>query len=457
MRLFFFFVVAVFAATTESILLLRIEAFAFRRSPTATARLFGDATIPRGGGRQWQRRRRRHRSTESTTTSTITTKRKKVLPSSTKLQLINVDAATHRTRTEKTEGGSPTEPSAEDRDEETMLTFRGDYAYRSEPFSIGIFDGGDDDVRNNATLLVDFFGRQDTKRLLFGANGKRDVRTLEVTPHLSRLWELARTNHYDRRGRQKLLPVTTSAVLPTADNNDDGAAAAALEFLECKTTVDVLGLVQVVVTVCGVMALSSSAAGDDVGNNNMKKTKRGSRSQPFPMSLPEYEYFLIGERQQAFGPKPLVWIFNKMMSSTAADRPDTSDVRGAAVVDETGNVDTSDQTVVDDDSPTSFKPCRTFVHTRIAVIEIEAGEARQEPQLEHQRRYVIQFDLDMFAQFDGLPHRSSLARKMVPFPKAMLEKRVSNAILRAIVKDVPDSIEATREALSEYCNNSIRR
>lgn len=118
--------------------------------------------------------------------------------------------------------------------------------------------------------------------------------------------------------------------------------------------------------------------------------------------MPVHEFMSIAEKREARGPGPLVWLFNQL---TGADKKDSGDYIASAA----------------------------FAKSKIMVDEKE-GECV----------YNFGLELKIFVEFPR-----ALVR-ILPTSKEKMEEQGSAAVLKAVQKDVIESMVAVREALIKH-------
>jgi len=238
------------------------------------------------------------------------------------------------------------------------LTFVGDFTYTSQPLPASA----------TKEQIKDFFTSDKTKRLLASAGGKRPSKDEELTPELRQYWEDCCEQFY---GPESL------------PEEGDG-------LLSCENVIHFPGI-ELVTTVCTATKL-------------IKKRLSKSENDRGVDDIPQHEFLLIAEKQQAFGPKPIKWIFNQL-------------------------------TGIDKDAKDKFNPPRARAKSHIRIVETEDSEKGRPS-------YAISFDVNL----QVLVSFPKVLVKIMPASKEKMEERGSASVAKAISKDVVAAIDATRDA-----------
>jgi hypothetical protein len=220
------------------------------------------------------------------------------------------------------------------------ISFQGDFTYTSKP----IEGCSGEEIRT-------FFTKKETRDLFISAGGKRPLSEQSLTPELSQLWTDACENMYGLMS------------LPTQDVD---------ELINCQTIIKFPGL-QVTTTILnGVKFIDDE-------------------------EWPAYEFVLIGEKKEARGAPPAVWIFNKL----------------------TGNDKVSNST---------FHPPDAQAKSVVTILEETDGTFRF--------HFVVTMQIKVLFP--------KLLLKIMLTSKDNMEKQGSEAVLKTVSKDVIDSVDATR-------------
>jgi hypothetical protein len=249
-----------------------------------------------------------------------------------------------------------------ERKNRVALVFACDLTFSCDPLP------GNTKVEDMAEFLVS----EECRRLLLSAGGTRAVEKLQVTPDLQGMWTEACDGLFVNSSSSPSLPKEPE------------------EFMSTDAIIPFSGITLTNTVVNGVTRMED------------EKEKGG---------LPKYLFVLVGEKRSVKGPKPLVWLYNKMTGVNGDEDTDT-----ACYSKPKGGVFTYSSIVDKDDAP-AFN---VDVHLRI-VIEFP--------------KYVM---------------------RLLPASKEKIEEQGSNACARAVSKDVELAVRNVREAfLTWHHRNSV--
>jgi len=230
------------------------------------------------------------------------------------------------------------------------LNFNVDFSYTS------------DLLPSSSVDVHDFFRKKTTRDFMVSIGGTRQVEELPITAELKDAWKESCDRFH-------------SANFP--NDTDDESVVSALSEAQFPG-----------------MKLQTSVL------NGIKKIAMEDGTQG-------YETHLLAQKQEAYGPPPLVWIFNKL----------------------TGNADKEKG---------KFYPSSGKSISRVSVLEKEGG-------------CVFHWDCKLHIKVEF----PAVLVRILPVKKEKMEEQGSAAIQKAVEKDIRGGVDATRELFLKWADNSI--
>jgi hypothetical protein len=214
--------------------------------------------------------------------------------------------------------------------------------------------------------MAEFLKGEECRRLLLSAGGTRAVEKLQVTPDLQGMWTEACDGFFFSNSSSLSLPKEPD------------------EFMSTDAVIPFPGITLTNTVVNGITRMED------------EKEKGG---------LPKYLFVLVGEKKSVEGPKPLVWLFNKMTG-----------------VDDNKN---------DEDADTGcYSKPKGYAVTYSSIINNKDG--------------ALAFNVDVRLQI--VIEFPRYVMRLLPASKEKMEQQGSNACARAVSKDVELAVRKVREA-----------